>query len=159
MGKRTRLPVFAGQSHGQEYLPMPLKPMRNLFTLLVLIGASTALGAEPITTKPMKLSGAALHLNAKAEFGEIVVELLDEQGNSLGKSKPVSEDSIDIPVKWEKEIPWPEVTSLKISINNARLYSMWTNYFQGSRSAILICACGNARQLTTSVVVRILTSA
>ena len=78
-----------------------------------------------IITKPLKLSGNTLHLNAKADFGEIVVELLDDQGNSLAKSKPIAEDSTDIPVQWKKEMPWPQSTSLKINIANARLYCIW----------------------------------
>jgi len=80
-----------------------------------------------IVTKPLKLSGNALHLNLKASFGELIVELLDEQGNSIAKSKAIAEDSIDLPVQWEKEMNWPQVASLKISISNARLYSIWTN--------------------------------
>src|SRR4051812_3323026 len=50
-----------------------------------------------ITTKPLKLTGSTLHLNAKADFGEIIVELLDEQGNAIAKSKTIAEDSMDSP--------------------------------------------------------------
>src|SRR5258705_11880975 len=75
-----------------------------------------------ITTKLLKVSGKTLHLNAKADFGEIVVELLDEHGKSIAKSKPIYEDSIDSPVQWKKETKLPESAALKISITNARLY-------------------------------------
>jgi hypothetical protein len=77
------------------------------------------------TTKLLKFSGRSLHLNAKADFGEIVVELLDEQGKSIGKSKPVTEDAIDMPVQWKKQMQLPETASLKITISNARLYCIW----------------------------------
>jgi len=80
-----------------------------------------------ITTRPLKLGGSTLHLNAKANFGEIIVELLDNQGSSLVKSKSIAEDSIDIPVQWKTDIKLPRNASLKISISNARLYSIWTN--------------------------------
>jgi hypothetical protein len=80
-----------------------------------------------IVTKPLKLSGTTLHLNAKADFGEIVVELLDEQGNSIAKSKSIAADSIDIPIEWKKETKLPDIASLKISISNARVYSIWAN--------------------------------
>src|SRR6185436_2464180 len=80
-----------------------------------------------ITTKPLKLSGTTLHLNAKADFGEILVELLDEQGNSIAKSKPIAEDSIDVTVQWKKEMKLPEIVALRISNTNARLYSIWAN--------------------------------
>ena len=78
-----------------------------------------------ISTKPLKFSGNSLHINAKADFGEIVVELLDEQGTSIGKSKPVANDAIDIPIQWKNEINWPRMVSLKINLLNARLYALW----------------------------------
>ena len=80
-----------------------------------------------IVTKPLKISGSTLHVNAKADFGEIIVEVLDEQGKSLGKSKPLSQDGIDLPVQCKNDTKLPEIGSLKISISNARLYSIWTN--------------------------------
>jgi hypothetical protein len=80
-----------------------------------------------ITTKPLKLGGNTLHVSAKANFGEIIVELIDEQGDSIAKSKPIADDAIDIPVQWKKEMKLPDTASLKISISNARLYSIWAN--------------------------------
>ena len=50
-----------------------------------------------IVTKPLKISGNTLHLNVKANFGEAIVELLDEKGNSIAKSKSIAEDSPKIP--------------------------------------------------------------
>src|SRR5205823_5633367 len=42
-----------------------------------------------IVTKPLKLTGATLHLNAKSDFGEILVEVLQTDGALLTRSKPI----------------------------------------------------------------------
>src|SRR5207247_9301583 len=46
-----------------------------------------------IETKPLQLKGPALHLNAKSDFGEIVVEMFDGHGELLARSKAIQRDS------------------------------------------------------------------
>ena len=77
-------------------------------------------------TKPVKLNGKALRLNAKSDFGEIVVELLDSAGKLLVRSKPIQRDGLDIPVEWSGDIEQHgEPVSLRIKLKNARLFAMW----------------------------------
>src|SRR6185295_1110003 len=53
-----------------------------------------------IITRPLKLKGKNLHLNANSDFGEINVEALDSTGTSIAKSKPIHCDSLDTLIAW-----------------------------------------------------------
>jgi hypothetical protein len=80
-----------------------------------------------ILTKPLKLLGGNLHLNARSDFGEIQVEVLDLAGNSIAKSKTIRSDSLDILVEWKrgslKDMKDPVL--LKFSLKNACLFAIW----------------------------------
>jgi hypothetical protein len=80
-----------------------------------------------ILTKPLKLLGSDLHLNAKSDFGEILVEVLDSAGKRIARSKPVRADGLDIVVDWEpgslKAVDAPVV--LRLTLKNACLYAIW----------------------------------
>jgi len=91
----------------------------------VSLGASFDGGT--ITTNPLRLDGATLHLNAEADFGEIAVEALDGSGEVLAKSTPISDDQLDIPVEWEEGAPalQGQTVKLRISLRNALLFALW----------------------------------
>ena len=80
-----------------------------------------------ITTRPLLLTGGRLHLNAKSDFGRIVVEVLDAKGHAIARSVPVSADGLDVPVQWEEGnmagVEGPVV--LRISLSNALLFALW----------------------------------
>jgi len=77
-----------------------------------------------IITKPLKLNGKRLHLNANSDFGEINVEALDASGQSIARSKPIARDSLDSLVEWEGgEFTGP--VDLRITLKNACLYALW----------------------------------
>jgi hypothetical protein len=80
-----------------------------------------------ILTKPLKLTDSNLHINAKSDFGEIVVEVLDVAGNSIARSKTIRDDSLDIFVDWKrgslKEVKDPVL--LKFTLKNACLFAVW----------------------------------
>lgn len=80
-----------------------------------------------IVTKPLTLTGNVLHLNAKADFGEILIELLDGSGHTIAESKPIHRDSLDIAVEWKQgglEGLQAPVT-VKITLKNAHLFAIW----------------------------------
>jgi hypothetical protein len=79
-----------------------------------------------ILTKPVKLKSAALHVNAKSDFGEIIVEVLDSGGKVLTKSEPIQSDGLNIPVKWAEDFKGsPESVALRLKLTNARLFALW----------------------------------
>jgi hypothetical protein len=82
-------------------------------------------GGEMATTV-VELKGTTLHLNAKADFGEIIVELVDANDRLLAKSKPIQRDALDIPVEWAAPPEGlPERAKLRIKLKNARLFALW----------------------------------
>ncbi len=80
-----------------------------------------------ITTRPLQLKGKTLHLNAKSDFGDIVVEVLDVNDKLLARSASMQRDSLDIPVEWTTgDTGKPdELVKLRIKLNNARLFALW----------------------------------
>ena len=80
-----------------------------------------------IVTKSLRLSGSDLHLNAKSDFGEILVEVLDPAGKRIAKSKPVRADGLNIVVDWESG-SLKAVDScivLRLTLRNACLFALW----------------------------------
>jgi hypothetical protein len=79
-----------------------------------------------IVTRPMKLNGTTLHLNATSDFGEVIVELLDGDDHLLAISKPIQRDGLDIPVEWTASVVRPiDEVKLRIKLKNARLFALW----------------------------------
>ena len=80
-----------------------------------------------IETVPAELAGASIHLNAVSRFGTIDVEVLDAQTRSpVAVAQAVSEDALDIPVKWKEGVTPPKGPCiLRITPRNAQLYALW----------------------------------
>jgi hypothetical protein len=89
-----------------------------------------------VLTKPLRLLGSPRvfcrrqkrgHLNAKSDFGEILVEVFDLAGNSIARSKPIRGDSLDITIDWEydglKRLEDPVV--LRFTLRNTCLFAVW----------------------------------
>ena len=91
----------------------------------VSLGASFDGGQ--VTTKPVKLAGKTLHVNARADFGKILVEMLDERGTTIARSIPIRRDALSIPVHWELDkVPAAsQAVRLRITIENALLFALW----------------------------------
>lgn len=113
---------YAGKdSGGEEAIGFATIP-RDRFVSL----AASFDGGE-IVTKPVRLAGT-LHINAKSDFGEILIEVLDGGGHPLAKSKPVRRDALDIPVEWEAQTNQEKTTepvALRITLKNAHLFALW----------------------------------
>ncbi len=80
-----------------------------------------------IVTRPLKLQGNALHLNAKSDFGQITVEALDEAGQVIAASLPIRADSLDTVVPWDGPDPFANggPVTLRMRLRNAQLYAIW----------------------------------
>ncbi len=85
-----------------------------------------------ITTRPYRFVGSMLLLNAKSDYGKVLVELLDEddtpiQGYSRGECAPVETDGVDVPVRWKGGLSLADLegrpVKVKFHLFNARLYS------------------------------------
>lgn len=80
-----------------------------------------------LTTRPLRLAGESLHLNAKSDFGRIVVEVLSPDNTVIARSAPVIADGLDIPVAWEEgnlsNVSGP--VALRFTLSNALLFALW----------------------------------
>lgn len=81
-----------------------------------------------VVTKPFDVCGETLFVNADARDGELRVEIVNAQSESVAVSQNVEGDSTRQEVQWNRG----ELTSLKgrrvalrITLRNARLYSYW----------------------------------
>jgi hypothetical protein len=84
-----------------------------------------------VTTKPFLFQGSSLRVNAKANFGQITVEVLDDKRNPIAgftreECAPARADSTDQHIQWAKS----SISSLRgkpirlrFEVRNARLYS------------------------------------
>jgi hypothetical protein len=82
-----------------------------------------------IVTKLLQLKDTTLHLNAKSDFGEIIVEQLDANDQLLAQSASIQRDSVDIPVEWTGDAKRPhELVRLRIQLTNARIFALWCSH-------------------------------
>ena len=82
-----------------------------------------------VVTKPVTLPKGNLFINAKSDWGEVVVEVLDPEGEAIEgmKSAPVSADGVRLPVQWTEGSSLEQLAGrpvrLRFAIKNALLYS------------------------------------
>ncbi len=86
-----------------------------------------------LTTRPLKLEGAKLFLNADASGGEIRAELLNRDGESLPKftkdaSTLFNGDSVQHQVQWQgnPKLPQQQEVRLRLHLKRAKIYAFWT---------------------------------
>ena len=93
------------------------------------VSLSASYDGGSVTSVPVVLGGDTLYLNAAARFGEIVVEVLGQDGKAVpsGVSKPVTGDGVDLEVCWPAGTPKAllagDTVQLRFKIRNARLYA------------------------------------
>ena len=85
-----------------------------------------------LTTAPMRSAGDELVLNLKADYGQVLVECLDLQGETipgfnLQDCVPLEVDSVEAPVRWKEKENIRALRKapfkLRFHLRNARLYS------------------------------------
>lgn len=89
-----------------------------------------------LVTKPLKLIGDSMWVNADAKGGEIRVEVVDadskEPSGTFTKEgcAPLAEDNVRQRVIWQgnsaTDFPKDKTVQLKFHLRNAKLYSFWT---------------------------------
>ena len=79
-----------------------------------------------MTTKPLRYTGQQLLLNYVVKpGGALMVEVLNEAGEVIGKSGTLSGDAVDAKVKWVQKPGLGQGTvQLRFTIRNADVYSM-----------------------------------
>ena len=122
-GRSYRHSPYSGPDGGEKWGGIGLASVKR--DRFVSLEASFAGGT--LTTKPLRWSGGPLCVNAKADFGTIEVEVLDEAGNVIGRSAPLRGDSISLTVHWEEDFTPPSgAVRLRFLLKNALLFSFWS---------------------------------
>jgi len=85
-----------------------------------------------VTLKPLLYRGTQLQVNAKANFGELTVEVLDERqavipGFTREECQPMRADSLEHTMRWKNNASLASLhgrpISLRFHLQNTRLYS------------------------------------
>ncbi len=84
---------------------------------------------EVLLTKPLTVTGTALHLNLSAPAGHVVAELTDDRGGALAgyTSHPTTGDAVDIAAPFERPVEAlaGQTVRLRLRLRNASLLSYW----------------------------------
>jgi hypothetical protein len=120
-GRMYRHGPYSGADKGPERSGIGFASVRR--DRFVALEASFD-GGE-IVTKPLRLKGRTLHLNAKADFGSITLSAEDADGKIVAKSETIHADALDLPVKWNGVASLADPVSLRIRMENARLFAIW----------------------------------
>ncbi len=119
-GRTYRHAPYAGKDTGPKAGSIGLARIpRDRFVSL-----DASFDGGEIRTRLLKFQGKRLHLNAKCDFGEINVELLNAAGQSIARSKPIHRDSLDIPVDWATGNLESRAV-LRVTLKNACLFALW----------------------------------
>jgi hypothetical protein len=96
--------------------------------------ASVAAGFDggQLTTKPFRFAGSELQVNAKADFGQLTVEVLDEKGQPLSgftgdACVPMCADGVEQPIRWKQSRSLAQLKDraicLRFHLKNVQLYA------------------------------------
>lgn len=124
-GRTHRHPPYAGADGGRPGcggIGLASVP-RDRF-----VGLQATFDTGRVVTKPLRLAGTALHLNAKCDFGHISIEAMDAGGRVIAESLPIQADALDIPVRWRHGRPEQSESpvTLRITMENAHLFAIWS---------------------------------
>jgi hypothetical protein len=123
-GRTGRHPPYLGKDAGIRGGGIGLATIpRDRFVSL-----SASFDGGSVVTRPLRVVGNAIHLNAVSKFGEINVEVLGGGGEIVAVSKPIRQDGLDIKVAWQSGgLPESKTpVTFRISLRNAHLYSLWS---------------------------------
>lgn len=122
-GKPKEISVYATENY---YEPSPGRVRRFVYRVDGFVAMRGGDAGGYFTTPPLKYQGANLQLNhVVASNGLLTVDVLNEAGEVIGKSRPVQGDAVDAPVKWDQD---PKLNAgtvrLRFNLQNADVYSL-----------------------------------
>jgi len=121
-GRSYRHNPYAGPDKGESFGGVGLATvLRDRFVSL-----EASFDGGTVITRPLRIAGTELYVNADSDFGQIVVEVLNGEGQVAAVSDPVVGDAVKLPVRWESgELPVNEPVRLRFTLRNARLFAVW----------------------------------
>lgn len=90
--------------------------------------AREAKGEGSLMTPLLVLNADTLTLNADARGGEIRVAICDKAGNALpgfsfNDCQPITADGLNLPVRWQQNLPRDRTVRLQFKLTRARLFA------------------------------------
>ena len=138
--KDGQLLIYYGGKTGTVPVDKGYEPFQALCLATLRKDGFVSLDAESgrgqLITRPLRLSGDRLILNANAAGGEIRIGLLDENGTPIdgfgsADCLPVRLNNIDTPLTWKDNASVKAMNNrpirLRITMRNASLYSIRCN--------------------------------
>ena len=122
-GRNQRHSPYQGSDKGERFGGIGFATIRpDRFVSL-----QSSFEGGTILTKPLTMVGEALYLNAKSDFGSVVVEVLSGDRSVVAKSESIQVDATRIPVRWQ-DGTWKRTArpvQLRITLKNAHLFAFW----------------------------------
>lgn len=95
--------------------------------LRTLLGLTRNSGPATITTQPIRCASDRLRVTADAGDGSVTATVLDENGSTLGVSRPARGNVTDLAMEWDKAGLLGTLKGqrirLKFSLKSAKVYS------------------------------------
>ncbi|QDU80110.1 hypothetical protein Pla110_18320 [Polystyrenella longa] len=140
-GFKTRIPPYTRNSDGSPRDPSSLTAHEQAdledgwaaICLAVLrrdgfISLDAGEEEGTLLTTPFILDGNSLRINADAESGSIIVSVLDEAGQTIAVSEPVTGDHTRAALRWSSgdlKKAQGKAVSLRFTLRQTQLYSFW----------------------------------
>ncbi len=103
-------------------------------------------GTGTVTTPPIRFTGRHLFLNAKADRGELSVEVIGETGFAASECVPVQTDSTRQAVRWRSRRDLSRLVGkpvrLRFHLTKAQIYAFWISPDPGGASHGFVAAGG-----------------
>lgn len=93
-----------------------------------------------LTTRPVQFSGKRSYLNVDNPDGELVVEILNADGEVAAESKPISADSTIQEVGWKSGSPADlagQPVRFRFRLTNGKLYAFWVGKNSGASNGFV----------------------
>lgn len=121
--KPNETSVYATENY---YEPSPGRVRRFVYRVDGFVALRGGDDGGQVTTKPLRYKGEKLLLNYVVQTGGALgIEVLNEAGDVIGKSKPLSGDAVDAAVAWEEAPKLGQGTvQLRFTLKNADVYSL-----------------------------------
>jgi hypothetical protein len=122
-GKPKEISVYATENY---YESTPGRVRRFVYRVDGFVALRGGADGGQVTTKPLRYKGQRLLLNYVVRTGgTLTIEALNESGEVVGKSKPLSGDAIDLAVAWEQNPNFRQgVVQLRFTLKNADVFSL-----------------------------------
>jgi hypothetical protein len=132
---------YVGTFPSGQYLPLPGSEKDTGAICLAVLRRDGFVSVDAgddegvLLTKPLLWRGSALWINADAADGELLVEVLDEDGDPLDSWSraivvPITEDGVRQAVNWNSagnlENLKGQLVRLRFHLRNAELYAFWS---------------------------------